>query len=577
MKPPLTRATFFSALFFLLLLTACSKTVTPPTLPIGLQTGWNQLTPAGDTICADGSDYSYFVSPGKINKLLIDFEGGGACWNGGTCSNPSTPENSFQGLYLDRVYGSPEAYGFGGIYDRTNAANPFRDWYQVHISYCTGDLHLGDNTASYAVPDGTTLEVQHRGAVNTQAALTWVYNNFSAPETVFVAGVSAGAYASLIWLPEITDHYPDAAVYQLGDSGAGVVTENFFSGDAAGWQLEGALPELDEPIALDQNILANLYAVIGRAYPDATLSQYTSLFDGTQIGFYGLMQGITQPTPELAQDWSSKMLASLSAISSETPNFRSYVSTLDVDNDAANGTAHVILQRPELYTLETGGVRFVDWLGDLANGRALENVNPSDAPPSALGDSPTISGKIANLGRGNFGKKALELKVGIFSAGPVDDVFAASPVGGDGSFSLLFPGEAEMTPRLFDGRPEVFTLPGCDTAVTPAAFKLAVAQDFGLFEDDESADTADEVLHTRTDDLNSTLVTYYYVDRDVRATGTCAGGDFAGFEIDIDMREGWNTIVFDFARARYQNEDLSAGYQWVIPSLCTINGDCPSK
>ena len=462
----------------LLLLTACSKTVTPPTLPVGLEAGWNQLLPAGNTICADGSDYSYFVSPGKINKLLIDFEGGGACWNGGTCSNPSTPENSFQGLYLDRVYGSPEEYGFGGIYDRTNDANPFRDWYQVHISYCTGDLHLGDNTASYAVPDGATLEVQHRGAVNTRAALAWVYDNFSAPETVFVAGVSAGAYASLIWLPEIADHYPDAAVYQLGDSGAGVVTENFFSGDAAGWQLTGALPKLSQPVALDQDILTNLYTVIGRAYPDVTLSQYTSLFDGTQIGFYGLMQGITQPTPELAQDWSSKMLASLSAVSLETPNFRSYVSTLDVDNDAANGTAHVILQRPELYTLETGDVRFVDWLSDLANGRALESVNPSDAPPSALGDNPTITGRIANLGRGNFGRKALELKVGIFSAGPVDDVFAASPVGGDGSFSLLFPGEAEMTPRLFDGRPEVFTLPDCDTTVTPAAFKLAVAQDF---------------------------------------------------------------------------------------------------
>ncbi len=557
--------------FFLLLLTACSKTVTPPTLPIGLEAGWNQLTPAGDTLCADGSAYSYFVSPGKVNKLLIDFEGGGACWNGGTCSNPSTPDNNFQGLYVNKVYGSPEVYGFRGIYDRTNAANPFRDWYQVHISYCTGDLHLGDNTASYAVPGGTTLEVQHRGAVNTRAALGWVYDNFSAPETVFVAGVSAGAYASLIWLPEIADHYPNAASYQLGDSGAGVVTEGFFSGDAAGWQLEGALPDLGEPIALDQNILTNLYSVIGQNYPNTVLAQYNSLFDGTQIGFYGLMQGITQPTPELAQDWSGKMLASLTAITSETDNFRSYISTFDTDDDPVNGTAHVILQRPEFYTLETGGVRFVDWLSDLANGRAIESVNPSNAPPSALGDSPTITGTIANLGRGNFGEKALELKAGVFSAGTVDDTFATSPLTDDGSFSLQLPGEAEMVSRLFNGRPEVFTLPNCDTTITPESFKIAAAQDFILFVDGQ---LTDEVVQTSASDPDSTLVNYYYLDRDVTAVGTCAGGDFAGFKTDVDLRRGWNTVVIDFTALEVRNEDLSEDYWWVIPSLCNFDGEC---
>ena len=387
------RVWLYVSIILLTLLTACSKPVTqpqppPPELPNNLEAGWNRIAPAGETICADGSEYAFYASPGTVNKLVVDFDGGGACWNDGTCSQPSNPENEFGGVYVDGVYGSPEDSGFGGIFDRENEANPFRDWYHVYISYCTADLHLGDNVATYAGPEGE-LTINHKGAVNTRAALAWVFDNFSAPETVFVTGLSAGAYAAVAWLPEIADVYPDTDIYQLGDSGAGVVTEDFFTGDAANWRLEDALPDLNEPVVLDEDALTSLYTAVGQDYPDAVLAQYNSLFDGTQIGFYGLMQGISPPTQELSLEWSQRMMASLAAISGETDNFRSYLSTLDVDNDPANGTAHVILNRPEFYTLETDGVRFVDWVSDLVSGQSIESISPSAVPPSALGDSPT--------------------------------------------------------------------------------------------------------------------------------------------------------------------------------------------
>lgn len=384
------RVWLYVAVLLLTALAACSR-LTPPTPPEvpDLPPGWNRIAPAGETLCANGSEYAFYVDPGTVNKLVVDFQGGGACWNDGTCSQPSNPENEFEGVYVDGVYGSPADFGFAGIYDREDPANPFRAWYHVHIAYCTADLHLGDNVATYT-GEGGALEVNHKGAVNTRAALEWIFENFSAPEAVFVTGVSAGAYASVVWLPKIADQYPDADVYQLGDSGAGVVTEDFFTGDAANWQIEGALPDLDEPIVLDEEALTNLYTAVGQSYPEAVLSQYNSLFDGTQIAFYGLMQGISPPTQELSMEWSQKMTASLAAISGETANFRTYLSTLDVDNDPSNGTTHDILFRPEFYTLETNGVRFVDWLSDLVNGRDAESVSPSDVPPSALGDRPTL-------------------------------------------------------------------------------------------------------------------------------------------------------------------------------------------
>jgi hypothetical protein len=239
--------------------------------------------------------------------------------------------------------------------------------------------------------------------------------------------------------------------------------------------------------------------------------------------------------------------------------------------------------RAGLSATSADGSTFARWGGDctettcelVMDGAKVMTVTfreSADAPASALGDSPTVTGTITNLGRGDFAGKALELKAGNFTAEP-EDIFALSPVADDGSFSLQLPGEAEMTPRLVDATPELFGDPGCDTTVTPEVFKLANAPNFFLYVDGQ---LADDVLQTSGTNLKSTIVAYYYVDRSVTVTGTCAGGDFVGLEINIDMREGWNTVVLDLTALTHRNEDLSEGYQWVIPSLCSPDGECPA-
>lgn len=44
----------------------------------------------------------------------------------------------------------------------------------------------------------------------------------------------------------------------------------------------------------------------------------------------------------------------------------------------ASGEVHVILNRPEFYTVEAKGVRLRDWVADLASGQAVESVNSED-------------------------------------------------------------------------------------------------------------------------------------------------------------------------------------------------------
>src|SRR5688572_22517499 len=114
-----------------------------------LEAQWQAVEPGGETICADGSPYRFFVHPGDPARLLVEFEGGGACWDAGTCA---------LSIYSRRVTIDPvsvERSGrLVGIYDRKNPENPFRDWTHVYVPYCTGDLHWGHNDQTYTAPGG---------------------------------------------------------------------------------------------------------------------------------------------------------------------------------------------------------------------------------------------------------------------------------------------------------------------------------------------------------------------------------------------------------------------------------------
>jgi hypothetical protein len=100
--------------------------------------GWIQVKPGGDTVCARGSEFSFFVHSGTVNRLVVGFDGGGACWDTFTCSkaNPT---------FTDSVDESDDPNTQrDGVFDLTNPENPFKDWFAVYIPYCTGDVHWGD-------------------------------------------------------------------------------------------------------------------------------------------------------------------------------------------------------------------------------------------------------------------------------------------------------------------------------------------------------------------------------------------------------------------------------------------------
>ena len=74
-------AILLPALTVTFLLVGCATSDTPPADPFaGMSETWNAIEPGGDTLCSDGTPYRFFVHPGNTTKLMVYFEGGGACW-----------------------------------------------------------------------------------------------------------------------------------------------------------------------------------------------------------------------------------------------------------------------------------------------------------------------------------------------------------------------------------------------------------------------------------------------------------------------------------------------------------------
>lgn len=307
---------------------------------------WVEHFPGGETRCARGEDFAFFVHEGTTDKVLIDFIGGGACWNADTCSTE-------QPTFVDSVDMVRERYeeGLEGFYDHDNPDNPVKDWTHVVVPYCTGDIHWGENDKVYTKENGEEFTIHHRGATNAKAVLKWMKENLQSPESLLVTGCSAGSYGSIYWTPHMRKAFPNAKMSQFGDSGVGVVTKDFLKQSYAYWRPDlnapSWIPSLDPSKVNWLNLKLNdMYMAIGQHYSDLPLSQFTYSLDENQQFFHEIMGGETDV-------WPSAMQQNLHSLKSGLPNFDSFVT---------EGTDHCIVPYEAFYTdTNSEGVVFKDW------------------------------------------------------------------------------------------------------------------------------------------------------------------------------------------------------------------------
>lgn len=328
---------------------------------------WVEIETGGRSICADGSLYKFYFRKGVAPKLMIWFQGGGACWNDLTCTASLNP--SGKGFYNSRIVPAMEQQS--GIFDFENEKNPFKDWHVVYVPYCTGDLHLGDFAQTYKMMGGAEVEINHRGAVNAKATLDWVFEQFSDLAKVFVAGKSAGGYGAIFWTKAVKDHFAQIPVYQLSDCSS-VVSDSLPPILEKNWHSQLVENLQMKPSA---NLLADAYLVIGKQYPTGLyLAQINSIYDGVLIGYTGALEGQYFPKKEFAQSWSQKMQKSTETVAHNLDNFV-YFNT-DFGQGPDGKTPHTYFHNNSFYRVEEGGVLLLDWLNAWLNEEKVESVKP---------------------------------------------------------------------------------------------------------------------------------------------------------------------------------------------------------
>ncbi len=338
---------------------ACGVLLAAPPVSANTLSHWEEIAPGGDTICARGAPFSFFVRSGDPSKVIIDFIGGGACWDGRSCAPGTATFTDSVDSVRNRI-GGP----LTGVYNDANPDNPYQGWTHVVIPYCSGDLHWGNATRSYQSPSGTQFTIHHKGAANTAAVLNWVKERLPEPIRVHVNGCSAGSYGSIFWSPFIQEQYPNATLTQFGDAGAGILVPGFMSVGIRQWDFLPAAPYWVpglNPAETDYNQieLDQFYSRVANHYPQMQLSQFTTSYDFVQTFFYTRMGG-------RQDDWNPAMRASFGRINGSAPNFRSFI---------ARGDQHCATVDDDFYTVTSGGTQLSSWLKSYVNLQPVSNVD----------------------------------------------------------------------------------------------------------------------------------------------------------------------------------------------------------
>ena len=343
--------------------TAEFDTISPPYAPGFLYDGRTY-----NPICSEDTPYHFFVKRGTVNKLVMYYQGGGACWNTITCGIVGTFDKNVDPMGTD----NPDNVSTG-FADLSNPNNPFKDWHIVFVSYCTGDIHFGDQLNLY--PGG--YPIFHNGYQNSRVVEKFAREHFVNPEEVFVTGSSAGAYGAFFNAPLHHFVWPDSKFTVLGDAGNGIITPEFLDERFPIWNFEANLPTNIPGIqeAIDDGTGIPAYtAAVATFFPNTAWAHYTSSYDGGtggQTGFYNVMINDTDVVAEALAEWPTWWEASCewndlmrqqaadtyAAIQPANDNYRYYIGT---------GSRHTMYGSNKVYTDTSGGVpTIVDWINDM--------------------------------------------------------------------------------------------------------------------------------------------------------------------------------------------------------------------
>lgn len=352
---------------FLGLLPACGEDESKATLGIGDEPGYGFTPGAPLTVsqdwqwvalegakCQDGSDTGFFVQKGKVNRLVVYLEGGGACFNEQTCKlNPQTFNS-----------GNEERRDNVAVMNDDTKGNPFAGWSKVFVGYCSGDVYTGVRTKA----DGLGKRYQ-QGFTNVGLMLERVVPTFPDVDDVVLSGSSAGGFgAAYNWL-HVQEAFSEKVVTLLDDSGqplgpdyiAKCQQEQF----ANLWGWEKTLPPGCEKCG---EHISNIMPYYLSTFPDRRFSLMSYTQDSTIRLFFGFgTKNCMTEVPGIPGEKFAMGVAELGDNLSEYPNFALW---------QKEGSDHTFLIGEDLEQT-VDGTKLSDWLlGAIDGGDNFKYVGP---------------------------------------------------------------------------------------------------------------------------------------------------------------------------------------------------------
>lgn len=331
---------------------------------------WENIVPGGDTGCAYGSPYSFYVRRGSKDKALVFFQGGGACWSSQNCDLKNRP--SFDPFVNETDDPGTVAKG---IFDLANTGNPFRDWTMVFVAYCSGDVHLGNAVRHYSIRDeaggyDTQITIRHWGYRNAISALDWLTAHY-APSQLFVAGSSAGAIAAPFYADILANEYPDADITVFSDA-SGAYRSGALTDLLKTWGARQVVASaLDYPAdILDDLTFNDLPVMAEEHHPKLRFAQYNAAFDESQAFFNSLLGDSGHTLDNIRSNQGS--------LSQRMKRVSSFVD---------NGKQHMVLEFDRFYEPRANGQRVVDYVNQLLAGEVPASVTCSPCTLASGGES----------------------------------------------------------------------------------------------------------------------------------------------------------------------------------------------
>ena len=194
--------------------------------------GRSIIYPFPGRTCSDGSMYAYVVTRGekakpnkngKFEKVMVTFMEGGACFDYRSCMGQihgASYTNNFEGMFgrKESLQQIIRLSKLGRIIAKTNncmlseagllpcSSPKFADYVSLLIPYCTGDIHVGTQTATYykneRTKSGRSVTIRHHGALHVLDLLPAFVAATGSPSNarhLIVSGGSAGGWGGLFW------------------------------------------------------------------------------------------------------------------------------------------------------------------------------------------------------------------------------------------------------------------------------------------------------------------------------------------------------------------------------------------